>query len=229
MNQPHDNQTHGDRGQTIRQQMVEKQIFNRGIRDARLLEAMRLVDREEFVPIHLKQAACEDRPLLIGYEQTISQPYTTAFMINALHLKGHERVLEIGAGSGYAAAILGCLAAEVHSIERIPQLAEQAAKRLAKLEFNNVTIHCGDGTLGLPAQAPFDAIIVAAGADQLPPTFAEQINENGVIVIPIGSARDRQVMHRYRKHNNQLSDEDLGVFAFVPLIGEHGWNENVVY
>lgn len=206
--------------------MVNEQIFMRGIRDPQILQAMRDVPREAFVPINLRDQAFEDRPLPIGFGQTISQPYTVAFMVNALRLKSTDRVLEIGTGCGYAAAVLSHIAAEVHTIERLSELADQAQQRLAELGYSRVTVHCGDGTLGLPQNAPYDAIIVAAGSDSLPQALAEQLAEGGRTLIPIGDTQDRQVMYRFTRQGGSLVREDLGNFAFVPLIGECGWGES---
>ena len=209
-----------------RQRMVRDQIEARGIRDHRVLDAMNRVPREEFVPRDLQNEAYDDRPLPIGYGQTISQPFTVAFMTEALRLAGAEKVLEIGTGSGYAAAVLACLANEVHTIERIPSLAQQAERRLARLGFDNVHLHTANGTLGLPTYAPFDAIVVTAGADQLPEPYAEQLADGGRIVIPIGPAPTSQTLCRFTRRGRELNAENLGQFAFVPLIGEHGWHDS---
>jgi protein-L-isoaspartate(D-aspartate) O-methyltransferase len=203
--------------------MIHDQIKGRGITDERVLEAMASVPRDQFVPESLISEAYDDGALPIGHEQTISQPFTVAFMLQALELTGDERVLEIGTGSGYAAALLSRLAKEVHTVERIPELADQAHQRLAALGCENVHVHVGDGTFGLPEFAPYDAIIVAAGATSLPDGYAKQVAENGTIVIPIGTSQ-RQSMMKYTKHNGKLACEDLGGFTFVPLVGEHGWS-----
>jgi protein-L-isoaspartate(D-aspartate) O-methyltransferase len=173
----------------------------------------------------LQKEAYGDWPLPIGFGQTISQPFTVAYMIEALKLHASERVLEIGTGSGYAAAVLSCVAADVHTIERIPELAEMAQKRLADLGFHNVQVHLANGTLGLPDHAPFDAIVVTAGAGALPEPYAEQLAEGGRIVIPIGAAPTSQTLFRYTRRGEQLHAEGLGEFAFVPLVGEHGWHD----
>lgn len=211
--------------QKERQWMVKSQLQGRGISDARVLEAMGRAPREEFVPPRYRGSAYEDMPLPIGHGQTISQPYAVAFMVEALQLMGDEKVLEIGAGSGYQAAVLSHLARKVHTVERIPELFEQTKERLAALGYDNVEVHLGDGSCGLPAEAPFDAIVVTASAARLPPPLKEQTAEGGCIVIPIGPQGAGQRMHRYSLHDGVWEVEDLGGFAFVPLIGEYGWEE----
>ena len=211
-----------------RERMVRTQLVARGIRDRRVLAAMNRVPREEFVPLQLRSEAYEDCPLPIGLGQTISQPYTVAFMADALRLAGSERVLEIGTGSGYAAAVLACLAREVDTVERLPALARQAEDRLVRLGFANAVVHVADGTLGLPSHAPFDAIIVTAGAEELPNPYVEQLADHGRIVIPIGAAPTRQTLFRFTRGGGELNVEELGQYAFVPLIGEHGWPNNSV-
>lgn len=209
-------------------QMVDRQLRARGITDQRVLEAMSEVPREEFVAEQQRDAAYDDGPLAIGYGQTISQPYTVAFMCEALKLTGSERMLEVGAGSGYAAAVLSHLARFVYSVERIPELAEQAQVRLKRLGYENVEIHIADGTRGLPERGPFDGIVVTAGAESLPGAYREQLADGGRIVIPIGSAPRMQTMRRFTRRGEQFTSEDLGGFAFVPLIGKYGWNEEDV-
>lgn len=205
--------------------MVEQQLVPGGIRDRRVLTAMQQVPREEFVPQPARADAYHDGPLPIGLGQTISQPLTVALMCEALQLVGHERVLEIGTGSGYAAAVLSHLAAEVYTVERIPQLANQAAQRLSRLGFDHVHVEVGDGTLGLPAHAPYDAIVVTAGGDSLPPPFVTQLTDGGRIVMPIGESQAVQTMYRFTRQGDTVSSEQLGSFIFVPLLGEHGWHE----
>jgi protein-L-isoaspartate(D-aspartate) O-methyltransferase len=200
------------------------QLRQRGIVDERVLAAMNVVPREAFVPDALRVHAYEDRALPIGMDQTISQPFTVAFMCEALRLRGNERVLEIGTGSGYGACVLARLARQVFSIERLAELAEQARKRIARLGFYNVSVHVGDGSLGLPAAAPFDAIIVTAGAEHCPAAYRDQLAEGGRIVIPIGPTPRRQTMVRYTKRQGELQPECLGEFAFVPLIGDDAWD-----
>lgn len=202
--------------------MVERQIEARGIRDSRVLAAMETVPREEFVSEHLRGQAYEDGPLPIGQGQTISQPLTVAFMAEALQLKGDERVLEIGTGSGYGAAILGRLAKEVHTVERLPALAEGARGRLERLGFANVHVHIGDGSLGWPEAAPYQAICVTAAPAQVPKTLQDQLAEGGRLVIPVGETHRGQQMMRYTRQGGDLLEEELGEFSFVPLIGKHG-------
>ncbi|MCA9014152.1 MAG: protein-L-isoaspartate(D-aspartate) O-methyltransferase [Planctomycetaceae bacterium] len=209
--------------ESSRLKMVENQLRMRGICDPRVLEAMNRVPREEFVSPEQKPFAYHDCPLPIDCSQTISQPYTVAFMCEAAQLTGDERILEVGTGSGYGAAVLSLLAREVHTVERIPELAEQASERLTRLGYSNVHVYTSDGTLGVPEAAPFDAIIVTAGAETLPEPYVEQLKEGGRIIIPVGPEFMGQTMYRYTKIRGNLSQENLGAFAFVPLIGEYGW------
>jgi protein-L-isoaspartate(D-aspartate) O-methyltransferase len=208
-----------------RRQMVEFQLREEGIHDRRVLDAMVTVPREEFVPPSQCDSAYGDYPVPIGWGQTISQPYTVAYMCQALQLTGHERVLEIGTGSGYAAAVLSLLAAEVFTIERIAILGEEAKVRLQRLGFDSVQVVIGDGTLGLPEQAPFAAIVVTAGAAELPRPYVEQLADGGRIVIPLGGEPFDQCLYRFTKRGQQLHCQNLGSFAFVPLIGQYGWRE----
>ncbi|HIE52022.1 MAG TPA: protein-L-isoaspartate(D-aspartate) O-methyltransferase, partial [Armatimonadetes bacterium] len=172
-----------------REAMVERQIRARGVRDPRVLEAMRQVPRHKFVLPSLQAQAYQDTPLPIGLDQTISQPYMVALMTELLELKGPEKVLEVGTGSGYQAAILAELAEQVYTIERIPELAAAARQRLQELGYHNVTVRVGDGTLGWPEEAPFEAIIVTAGGQTVPPALKEQLAEGGRLVIPVGGYR----------------------------------------
>ncbi|QDT43841.1 Protein-L-isoaspartate O-methyltransferase [Gimesia alba] len=213
-----------DLWETARQKMVENQLRFRGISDPRVLDAMSRVPREKFVSPEQKQFAYNDCALPIDCSQTISQPYTVAFMCEAARLTGHENVLEVGTGSGYGAAVLSLLAHEVHTIERIPELVQQASARLTSLGYSNVHVYSSDGTLGVAEAAPFDAIIVTAGAETLPEPYVEQLNEGGRIIIPIGSETMGQTMYRYTLIKGELTQENLGAFAFVPLIGEYGWS-----
>jgi protein-L-isoaspartate(D-aspartate) O-methyltransferase len=210
-----------------REQMVRQQVERRGISDARVLRAMLSVPREEFVDASERCKAYEDYPLPIGYGQTISQPFTVAFQCEALRLTGEERVLEIGTGSGYCAAVLSHLAKEVVTIERRPELAATAAATLQRLGFNNVHVIAADGTLGLPNAAPFDGILVTAGGSSLPAPYVEQLAPGGRIVIPLGRTQSGQSMFRYTKLADELRSEDLGSFSFVPLIGRYGWDERL--
>ncbi|MBD3640671.1 MAG: protein-L-isoaspartate(D-aspartate) O-methyltransferase [Marinobacter sp.] len=208
-----------------RESMVDYQIISRGIDDPLVVEAMRRVHREAFVPDSLRDAAYEDGPLPIGAGQTISQPYIVALMTDALELRGGERVLDIGTGSGYAAAVLACIAAEVFSIERIPELAEQARKNLAAEGFDSVRVLCGDGTLGWPEEAPFDGIAVAAGAPDVPQALKHQLAVGGHLVIPVGSEHISQSLMRVtRVSEEDFRTENLGGVRFVPLLGEQGWS-----
>ncbi|MGF2733628.1 protein-L-isoaspartate(D-aspartate) O-methyltransferase [Marinobacter sp. DUT-1] len=214
-----------DRFISRRESMVDYQIISRGIDDPLVVEAMRRVHREAFVPDSLRDAAYEDGPLPIGAGQTISQPYIVALMTDALELRGGERVLDIGTGSGYAAAVLACIAAEVFGIERIPELAERARKNLAAEGFDNVRVRCGDGTLGWPEEAPFDGITVAAGAPAVPDTLKHQLAVGGHLVIPVGSEHISQTLMRVtRVSADEFRTENLGGVRFVPLLGEQGWS-----
>lgn len=208
-----------------RQEMVEQQLHRRGIDDPRVLEAMLNIPRHAFVPPQLLARAYEDRPLIIGHGQTISQPYTVAFMAQALRLTGKENLLEIGTGCGYAAAVLSLLAASVHTVERIPELAATAQQRLETLGYSNVQVHLGDGTLGWPEAAPYDAIVAAASSPDIPVPLLEQLADGGRLVMPVGP-RVKQHLERLTRHGQAFNVEDLGQFAFVPLIGEHGWEES---
>ena len=206
-----------------RARMVSEQLAARGIEDAAVLDAFGRVPREEFVPPDEMRHAYFDGPLAIGQGQTISQPYVVAMTVEALALRGHERVLEIGAGSGYAAAILGLLAREVDTIERLPELAASAAERLARLGFSNVHVHCADGTLGWPPNAPYEAICVAAGAPRPPQPLLDQLAIGGRLVIPHGDASSQHLVRIIRRGEHDFVEEDLGEVRFVPLVGEAGW------
>jgi protein-L-isoaspartate(D-aspartate) O-methyltransferase len=203
--------------------MIDEQLVPRGIDDSRVLDAMASVPREEFVPASLRASAYEDTPLPIGCGQTISQPFTVAWMCQALELRGDEKVLEVGTGSGYGAAVLSRLAREVHTVECIPGLAGAARERLRRLGYANVEVHTGNGTLGLPDQAPFDAIVVTAGAKDLPRGYVDQLAKGGRLVIPLGATRESQLLYRIDRRNGELEVKDLGCFAFVPLVGRFGW------
>jgi protein-L-isoaspartate(D-aspartate) O-methyltransferase len=200
-----------------RHNMVVQQLERRGIRDPRVLEAMEWVPREQFVPPELIGLAYEDRALPIGREQTISQPYTVAFMCDQARLTADDKVLEIGTGSGYGAAVLSLLAREVHTIERIEELFRAAQERLTRLGYKNVRCYLDDGTLGLPQVAPFDAILVTAGAATLPHAFQDQLADGGRLVIPIGPPA-YQEMVRLTRRGDSFDREDLGSFGFVHLV-----------
>jgi len=204
--------------------MVHQQIESRGVRSQKVLDAMRKVPRESFLPEDLREFAYEDTPLPIEADQTISQPYIVAFMTEGLALEGGEKVLEIGAGSGYAAAVLGEIAKEVYTIERIEELVTHAASVLADLGYDNVEVIHADGTLGLPEQAPFDAIVVAAGGPEVPESLKKQLKIGGRILIPVGEYRDVQELVRVtRLSETDYQQEDLADVRFVPLLGEEGW------
>jgi protein-L-isoaspartate(D-aspartate) O-methyltransferase len=206
-----------------RERMVSDQLARRGITDLAVLEAFRRVPREEFVDEDQQDFAYDDGPLAIGWGQTISQPYVVAMTVQALALRGHERVLEIGTGSGYAAAILGVLAREVVTIERIPELAKLAGERLARLGFTNVHVHCADGTLGWAPDAPYEAICVAAGAPRPPRPLLEQLATGGRLVLPHGDTRSQHLARIIRRSEDSFIEEDLGEVRFVPLVGAEGW------
>ncbi len=205
-----------------RRRMVEEQIRDREIISPRVLDALEAVPRHEFVPPEFRNYAYADEPLPIGEGQTISQPFMVAAMTEALELTGTERVLEVGTGSGYQAAVLSLLAAQVYSIESRPSLAAAARARLGRLGYTNVHVHSGDGTLGLPELPPFDAILVTAGAPQIPSPLVEQLAEGGVLVIPLGSV-DQQELLQVRKTRGRTSSRSLLYCRFVPLVGHHGW------
>lgn len=208
----------------LRAQMVERNVTARGVQDELVVEAMRKVPRELFLPKNLREFAYEDSPLPIAGEQTISQPHIVAFMAEALMLKGGEKVLEIGAGSGYAAAVLSQIAADVYTVERLGQLADKAAATLADLGYDNVHVLHGDGTKGWPEHAPYDAIVVAAGGPQIPESLKEQLKIGGRLVIPVGEDQRAQELVRVtRLSRDTYRSEDIADVRFVPLIGEEGW------
>ena len=199
---------------------MRRQIEPRGVRDARVLDAMRRVPRDRFVPEAHRADAWADRPVPIGRGQTISQPFMVALMSEALGLHGGERVLEVGTGSGYQAAVLGELAAEVFTVERIAELAGAAARTLEELGYANVTVVVGDGCRGLREHAPFDAILVAAAAPSVPPALREQLADGGVLVVPIGESAAVQVLTVVRRAGARFTSEEGTGCRFVPLIGE---------
>ena len=208
----------------LRDEMVEKAIFRRGVRSELVLNAMRAVPREAFLPDQLREFAYQDSPLPIEEGQTISQPYIVAFMTEALALQGGERILEIGAGSGYAAAVLSRIAGDVYTVERIGQLAEKAASTLADLGYHNVHVRHEDGTKGWPEHAPYDGIVVAAGGPEIPELLKEQLKIGGRLVIPVGrDPRVQELVRVTRISENRYDREDLADVRFVPLIGEEGW------
>jgi protein-L-isoaspartate(D-aspartate) O-methyltransferase len=206
-----------------RRQMVATQLRRRGIADGRVLDAMSKVPRHRFLPAP-DPAAYDDHPLTIGEGQTISQPYMVAVMTQALALRGGEKVLEVGAGSGYQAAVLAELCRQVYSIERIVSLAERARHVLADLGCRNVEIVVGDGTLGLPEHAPYDAIVCTAAAPAIPPPWVEQLAEGGRIVAPIGDRWAQSLVIATKEQGEVKQRHDLGC-VFVPLLGRHGFQE----
>jgi protein-L-isoaspartate(D-aspartate) O-methyltransferase len=208
-----------------RQQMVDDQIAGRGIRDARILAAMAETPRHLFVPVTARGAAYEDRPLPIGEGQTISQPYMVALMTATLAPRAGDRVLEIGTGSGYQTAILARLSSEVLSIERHAALAEQARERLAATGIQNARVIVGDGTAGAATEAPFDRILVTAGAPAVPETLRDQLADGGRLVIPVGPPALQRLVTVDRQGDAFVTREGEAC-VFVPLIGRHGWESN---
>lgn len=202
----------------LRNEMVTRQIAGRGLRDQRVLDAMGRVPREEFVPDYLRDLAYEDRPLPIGGGQTISQPYMVAYMIAALQLNGGGRVLDIGTGSGYAAAVASLVADEVYSVERIKSLANRARTLLGRLGYTNVHVQHGDGSAGWPEHAPFDGIMVAAAAVDVPDALRRQLKIGCHLVIPLGRNHDFQILMRItRTGEDEFEQTELADVAFVPL------------
>ena len=201
--------------------MVEKQLALRGISDERVLQAMRETPRHLFMPQAQRSRAYDDRPLSIGHGQTISQPYIVALMTSLMELSGKEKILEIGTGSGYQAAILSQVAGQVYSIERVQELAAAARARLTDLGYDNVQVIHGDGGLGLPEQAPFDAIMLTAAASEIPPPLYQQVRDGGLMVGPVGS-RYEQVLIRLRRVGDEWKQETSTPVIFVPLTGKYG-------
>ncbi len=208
----------------LREEMIEKQLRRRGVHDAAVLGAMAEVPRHEFVSEEVRVHAYDDLPLPIGSGQTISQPYIVAAMTAALHLQPGDRVLEIGTGCGYHAAVLSRLAKEIFTIERRPELASSASAKLARLGYSNAHVHCGDGTLGLPELAPFDAILVAAAAPAVPKPLLAQLAEGGRIILPVGGA-EHQELQLIERRGGTFPTKMLEGCRFVPLLGYHGWQE----
>ncbi|HEY4973988.1 MAG TPA: protein-L-isoaspartate(D-aspartate) O-methyltransferase [Steroidobacteraceae bacterium] len=202
--------------------MVEEQLRGRGIRDERVLAAMGKVPRESFIAPEYAREAYADGPLPIGEGQTVSQPYMVAVMVEALEVQPSDRVLEVGTGTGYDAAVLAELAAEVWTIERHAELADQARQILLQLGCRNVHVICGDGSLGLPEQAPFDKIVVAAGAPQAPPSLLAQLAEGSALVVPVGNRVDQQ-LQVMRKIAGEIITTRHVLCCFVPLVGAEGW------
>ena len=209
---------------TARNRMVESQLISRGIKDARVLDTMRKLPRHRFVEEALVSQAYNDHPLPIGEKQTISQPYMVALMTEALELQGHERVMEIGTGSGYQTAILAELAEKIYSIERLRALSARAQRILDDLGYFNVVLKVGDGTVGLKEEAPFDAIMVTAGSPDVPQPLVDQLAMGGRLVVPVGD-RYTQALMKIVRVKEGISKTDLGGCRFVNLLGTHGWQE----
>jgi protein-L-isoaspartate(D-aspartate) O-methyltransferase len=207
-----------------RENMVNNQIARRGIVDERILDAMRTVPRHFFVPEEFQRDAYGDFPLPIGNAQTISQPYIVAFMTNILDLQGNECVLEVGTGSGYQAAVLSLLVKKVHTVERVPALAEKAQKTLQELGIKNIEVHEGDGSLGWLDHAPYQAILVTAAAPAVPKALLDQLDVGGRMVIPVGG-RYQQLLEIWRRDQDGLKSQEILPVVFVPLKGKQGWKE----
>jgi len=207
-----------------RREAMIRLIAARGVTDPHVLEAMRTVPREAFVPEPLAAFAYEDAPLPIEAGQTISQPFIVALMIEAAAIQPGDCVLEIGAGSGYSAAVMSRIADRVHAIDRHQELADLASERLARLGYDNVVIQTGDGTKGWPEKAPFDVIVVTAGGPSVPRPLCEQLAIGGRLIIPVGDAEQQNLLRITRTGPDDFEETDLGGVRFVPLIGAHGWN-----
>lgn len=207
----------------LRRLMVETQLIPRGIKDRRVIDAMLKVPRHLFVEESIRHKSYDDMAISIGDGQTISQPYMVAKMTELLELSGVERVLEVGTGSGYQAAILAELALEVYSVERFESLARGAEERLRSLGYSNIHIIVGDGTEGLPGHAPFDRIIVTAGTPMMPEPLKEQLSGGGIIVAPVGS-RYNQILVKLKREGERFAEESSTPCVFVPLIGRYGWS-----
>jgi len=206
-----------------RERMLRRDLAGRGITDQRVLDAMAAVAREDFVPRARMAQAYDDRALPIGEGQTISQPFIVALMLQALDLRARDRVLEVGAGSGYASAVASRLCASVLAIERMPALAVAAAARLRRLGTERVRVICADGSAGWAPAAPYDAIFVSAGAPAVPDALIDQLADGGRLVIPVGVDRGGQRLLRLQRRGGEVTTDDLGAVAFVPLVGHQGW------
>ncbi|MCC6424211.1 MAG: protein-L-isoaspartate(D-aspartate) O-methyltransferase [Phycisphaerales bacterium] len=208
---------------TSLEQMIQQQVVDRGIRETRVLEALRQVPRERFFPAGSRDEAYADRAAPIGHGQTISQPYIVALMTQRLEIEPTNRVLEIGTGSGYQTAILAHLAAEIYSIERVKPLLDEAFERLMELGIRNVHLQLGDGTMGWPQQAPFDRILIAAGAPQLPRALLlNQLKDGGIAVLPVGT-QEEQMLVQVKRNGHELAQSEICPCRFVKLIGQEGW------
>ena len=212
---------------SARERMVREQVLGRGIQDRRVVETMLKIPRHLFVPEALVGQAYADSALPIGEKQTITQPFMVAFMSQALNLKGKERILEIGTGSGYQAAVLSCLAARIYSVERIRSLLERARKTLDQIHCRNVLTRLFDGSYGWKEESPFDAILVTAGAPSIPKVLVEQLKVGGVLVIPVGTRKEQRLL-RLRRGLEGTTQELLIDCHFVDLVGEHGWEKRKV-
>lgn len=202
-----------------REQMVKEQLIARGIQDSRVIQAMKKIPRQDFVPIRLKPYSYKDTPLFIGdHGQTISQPYIVAFMTEVLELKASDRVLEIGTGSGYQAAILAELVRDVYTIEIVPKLGNRAAATLEKLGYKNIQVKIGDGYEGWPERAPFDAIIVTCAPEQIPQTLVDQLKDGGRMIIPVGRQLEAQKLVKVTKHKGQVNTQEVMDVKFVPMV-----------
>ncbi|MDP8222331.1 MAG: protein-L-isoaspartate(D-aspartate) O-methyltransferase [Candidatus Lernaella stagnicola] len=210
--------------ETARDMMVEKQLKARGIKDPRVLDVMARLPRERFMPQHVWAEAYADRAVPIGQGQTISQPLIVALMTEALELKGKEKVLEVGTGSGYQAAILAHLADRVFTIERVRELGRQAERLFAEMRLDNILVRIADGSHGWREEVPFDAIIVTAGAPVDVDHYLEQLPYGGRLVVPVGSTPNAQTLLRFTRERNRTVKEDYGPCRFVPLVGHYGWN-----
>ncbi len=207
----------------LKKRMVEEQLIPRGIKNQRVLDAFAKVERHRFIPEDLRNSAYADFPVPIGDGQTISQPYIVALMTECLDLKGEERILEIGSGSGYQTAILAELGKEVYSIERFANLSQRTEKLLRELGYTNIKLKTGDGTLGWPEEAPFDRIIITAASPRIPLPLEEQLKDNGRLILPLGDSFS-QVLTVAKKKGANLESEQICGCVFVPLVGKHGWN-----
>ncbi len=207
-----------------REDMVKNQMISRGVHSPQVLQAFRDIPRHCFVPADYQHLAYHDGPLPIGFGQTISQPYIVALMTELLELHGKEKVLEIGTGSGYQAAILSQLAHQIHTVERHEELARLADKIIRQLDIQNVQVHVGDGSLGLSEFSPYEAILVTAAAPKIPQALLDQLSDQGRLVIPVGG-RGGQYLERWKRNGDDFVREKIIPVAFVPLIGEQGWED----
>ena len=205
-----------------REEMVKHQLIRRDISDPLVLKAMRKVPRHKFVPQALRNRAYDDGPLPIGHGQTISQPYIVAYMTQCLQMTGSERVLEVGTGSGYQAAVLAEIADKVYTIERNPALSAEARKVLDELTYSNIVMHTGDGSIGWNQFAPYDRIMVTAGSPQIPESLVKQLSDNGRMVIPVGDKYCQDLVIVIR-HGDDIEETKAGGCVFVPLVGREGW------